>query len=228
MTVPARPGSVLTTGSFLRERTRTSLHGSSRVSTDWRAPCAPRAAELWDPWVAPEGADPERARIALRDGSRVRLRSLRTDDRDTLLEWFEGLSPESRRLRFFGPKPALAPFEIERLLDVDGQRQHAIVAIGDGPADRGVAGIVRFVREAEDPRQAEIAIGVVDAYQSRGLGLLLLERILDAAECRGIERVVGEALYENRKVGRLVRRAAPHAKRRSLGITQQHVIALPR
>jgi RimJ/RimL family protein N-acetyltransferase len=162
--------------------------------------------------------------VRLRDGGWVQLRSLRNDDREVLVEWFEGLSPQSRRLRFFGPKPALAPFEIERLLDVDGRRQHAIVAM-EGSC---VAGIVRFVRDAEDPRQAEIAIGVVDAFQARGLGLVLLERILDAAQCRGVERVVAEALHENRKVGRLVRRAAPHATRRSLGITLQHVIELTR
>jgi RimJ/RimL family protein N-acetyltransferase len=178
--------------------------------------------ELWDPWRAPAGADPERARVRLRDGSWARLRSLRRNDHAALREWFAGLSPQSRRLRFFGPKPELAPADVDRLLDVDGDRQHAIVAtIGSR-----VAGIVRYVRDPEDPRQAEIAIGIVDDFQSRGLGLLLLDRILTAAHCRGLVRVVGEALHENRRVGAVVRRVAPRSRRRSFGITVQHTIEL--
>ncbi|HVS63837.1 MAG TPA: GNAT family N-acetyltransferase [Thermoanaerobaculia bacterium] len=234
MTVPTRPPAsfVPRPSPQTREQSYDLRHPEARGGLpprrSWRAPCAPPRVAPWDPWNAPEGADPERARQQLRDGTWIRLRSLRRDDRAALLEWFDGLSAQSRRLRFFGPKPALAPYEIDRLLDVDGNRQHAILATEGVRGTGRVAGIVRFVRDAKDPRHAEIAIGVVDDFQSRGLGLVLLDRILTAAQCRGIELVIGEALYENRRVGRLVRRVAPDARRRSLGITQQHVIDLAR
>ncbi|HVS14531.1 MAG TPA: GNAT family N-acetyltransferase [Thermoanaerobaculia bacterium] len=200
-------------------------------ATSWRErPAPPAALELWDPWRPPRGGDPERARVRLRDGALLRLRTLRPDDTEVLQRWFDGLSPESRRLRFFGPKHSLAPYEAARLLALDGHWQHAIAALAapEGAAGDTVAGIVRFVRDREDPRRAEIALGVADAFQSRGLGVLLLDRILAAAACRGVRRVVGEALSENRRVARLVRRVAPAVSGRSLGITREFVIDLER
>jgi RimJ/RimL family protein N-acetyltransferase len=193
----------------------------------WSGGAAPAAAAVWDPWRRPQaGGDPERARVRLRDGVAVRLRTLRSNDSEVLQSWFDGMSAESRRLRFFGPKRELAPFETARLLALDGHWQHAIVAMAEERAGAAgqVAGIVRFVRDREDPGKAEIALGVVDAFQSRGLGLVLLDRILTAAACRGVERVVGEALHENRRVARLVRRVAPAVTGRSLGITREFVI----
>ena len=48
------------------------------------------------------------APIALRDGSRVRIRRLRDSDRELLLRGFRRLSPESRYRRFLAPTPRLS------------------------------------------------------------------------------------------------------------------------
>ena len=47
-------------------------------------------------------------------------------------------------------------------------------------------GIVRFLRFEQDPARAEVAAMVVDAFQGRGLGRLLLLRLIEAAWERGV------------------------------------------
>ena len=48
------------------------------------------------------------APIALRDGSRVRLRQIRSSDKELLRRSFERLSGESRYRRFLAPTPELS------------------------------------------------------------------------------------------------------------------------
>ncbi len=56
------------------------------------------------------------------DGTKMRLRLLRAEDRDWLVKGFEKLSPESRYRRFCTAMPRLPASVLERLLRVDGSR----------------------------------------------------------------------------------------------------------
>jgi acetyltransferase len=51
--------------------------------------------------------------------------------------------------------------------------------------DRAV-GEVRFVRLRDDPETADVAISVIDAFQGRGLGRLLMSALTDVALQRGV------------------------------------------
>ena len=57
--------------------------------------------------------------------------------------------------------------------------------------------IARFIRSTNDPHAAEAAIAVADDWQQKGLGTLLLLRLVAAAVERGIERFTGQALTSN-------------------------------
>jgi GNAT superfamily N-acetyltransferase len=65
------------------------------------------------------------------------------------------------------------------------------------------------VRELErDPRQpdrAEFAVAVADRYQGRGLGRLLLGRLVEAARPAGIRWLTGEVLANNHRMLHLLR-----------------------
>jgi len=142
----------------------------------------------------------------LRDGTKVRLRSIGRDDREDLLLGFEQLSPESRYQRFFGPLPHLPAHLIDDLLDTD---DHNHIAIGaellelavDG---RGFVGVARFVRVAREQDWAEIAVAVVDEFQRRGLGTLLLDELIRLARGVGVRRFRAYILPENRAVRTLL------------------------
>ncbi|GAC1574632.1 MAG: hypothetical protein NVS3B24_02040 [Candidatus Dormibacteria bacterium] len=134
----------------------------------------------------------------LTDGSPVLFRRLGVTDRPLIQEAFEGLSTASRYQRFFTPVKELAESLLRYLTEVDYQDHYAVLAVlpRSGLEDE-VAGVARWVRTAEDPTTAELAVAVVDRHQNRGLGSALLERIYHSASSRGITCLIADVLPTN-------------------------------
>ncbi|MGH6933131.1 MAG: GNAT family N-acetyltransferase, partial [Dongiaceae bacterium] len=135
--------------------------------------------------------------VTARDGASYFLRPIRPEDEPQLVASFAALSPESVRLRFFAPMRELSHGLAARLTQIDYDREMALVLTEPGTA--GLAPIYGVVRLAADPdnEQAEFAIIVRDDKSRRGLGTLLMQRMLDYATARGIGEVHGEVLTEN-------------------------------
>jgi len=134
----------------------------------------------------------------LRTGVPVLLRLIRASDGPTLLDGFRRLSPQSRYRRFLAYRRTLSPAEIDRFTRCDGLNHFALGALiyRRGQNREGI-GVARFVRMAEDPAAAEVAVTVIDDYQGQGLGKLLLARLLSAAAERGIRELRSAVLAEN-------------------------------
>jgi GNAT superfamily N-acetyltransferase len=164
-----------------------------------------------------------RETVELRDGSRVTMRLVRPDDKARLRRGFERLSPESRYRRFLAAKTQITDAELVYLTEVDGENHFAIGAvIPDADEDGEGVAIARFIRSAQDPRAAEVAVAVVDDWQRRGLGTLLLLRLVAAARERGIDRFTGQALGSNdaiREVLAPVQGVQFHADGGELGVS---------
>ncbi len=136
--------------------------------------------------------------VFLDDGTSVSLRTVCPSDKDLLRRGFERLSPESRYFRFFASKLRLSDEELRRLTEIDGIDHVAIGAVmkrEDGNEDG--LGVARFIRVKGEPEVAEPAIAVVDDFQGKGLGTLLLHRLSGAALERGIKRFRCEILADN-------------------------------
>lgn len=135
-------------------------------------------------------------RVRLRNGQHVTLRLLRPEDRALYLSGFEKLSAEARYHRFFEPKDHLTPAEIHYLVDLDQVHHFAIVAThGHDPAE-GV-GLARCVEVPGEPNVAEPAVTVLDDWQGKGIGRLLMRRLVRAAQERGVERFHVDILAGN-------------------------------
>jgi RimJ/RimL family protein N-acetyltransferase len=147
-------------------------------------------------------SDPGRGQAVLRDGSRVLIRQVRSEDAPLLADGFGRLSARSRWMRFMMAKPRLTAAELRYLTDVD-HRDHEALGALDRSGGRGV-GIARYVRDAGDPQAAEIAVTVVDEWQGRGLGTVLLARLSDRARQEGIGRFTALAAADNLAVARLL------------------------
>ena len=147
-------------------------------------------------------------RAALADATRVVLRPLRPGDAGRLAAAFARLSQRTRALRFLGGKSELSPDELRKLSDVDGEMHFAIVACLENTPD-AIIGIVRFLRFEQNPARAEVAALVVDEFQGRGLGRLLLLRLTEAARERGVRAFHCEVAERNSPVRSLVYEAEP-------------------
>jgi GNAT superfamily N-acetyltransferase len=136
-------------------------------------------------------------REVLGDGQPVLIRPLLYSDRAALAAGFLELSPLSRRHRFFHTVNELDDELLEHLTNIDYRDHYACVAVlEDGPVRKGV-GVARYVREPGDPTVAEVAVTVVDAYQRRGIGTLLVRRLGEVAAGNGIRTFVNYVLWDN-------------------------------
>lgn len=140
--------------------------------------------------------------LTLDSGPRVFLGPVLPEDRWRLVDGLDQLSPASRYLRFFTGLKQFAPRQIRYFTHVD-QVDHVAWGALDPSRPRwpGVA-LARFVRLQNEPDVAEFALVVVDAWQRRGLGTLLLAVLTIEARRRHIRLLRGLVLPENRPVCR--------------------------
>jgi RimJ/RimL family protein N-acetyltransferase len=155
------------------------------------------------PQVAADAKPARGAAVVLRDGSAVLIRPVRGADAPLLAEGFTRLSARSRRMRFLMRKDELSAAELRYFTDVD---HHDHEALGAVSRDHGLGvGVARYVRDADDPRAAEIAVTVVDDWQGRGLGTELLAQLSERARQEGIRRFTALAAADNAPVAGLLR-----------------------
>jgi acetyltransferase len=132
----------------------------------------------------------------LPDGSRVMLRPIRPEDAQLETQFVEGLSPETRRLRFQSALRSLTPSMLARFTQIDYDREMAIVAIDSKEGrDREVA-VARYIR-MPDGKTCEYAVVVADAWQNRGLGRRMMARLIEIAREGGLKRMTGQVLASN-------------------------------
>jgi acetyltransferase len=143
--------------------------------------------------------------LALPGGESLQLRPIRPEDAELEQRFVEGLSPESRRQRFQSSLSSLSPAMLARFTQIDYDREMALIAIArSGGADVEV-GVCRYIQLA-DGRSCEFAIVVADAWQGRGLGRRMMERLVEVARARGLESMVGWIAAGNEPMLRLCRK----------------------
>jgi RimJ/RimL family protein N-acetyltransferase len=135
----------------------------------------------------------------------IYVRPLRRDEAGVLDRVFAGLSPQSRHLRFHSPIIRLTAPVRRALLAVDGRDHVALVAVARGKP----VGIARLIRDPRRSHEAEIAFEVVDAWQRRGVGRLLLTALAERATAIGVRRVRALVLPENAAAFAVLRSVFP-------------------
>ena len=133
--------------------------------------------------------------VILRDGGTLRLRSPREADRQGLLAFFAGLSARSLYLRFHGT-PSVDERLVEPVLEPDWVERGALLGSVVDQGQERIVALANYVR-LRDPRSAEVAFAVADAFQRQGIGTRLLEQLAERASAHGIERFVAEVMADN-------------------------------
>ena len=169
-------------------------------------------------------------KISLAGGNtQILLRLIHPRDKQKLAEGFERMSAESRYRRCFSLKNALTLEELRFFTEPDGEQHLAIGAImlnPDGSEGEGIGG-ARFIRLAAEAEVAEFALAIVDEWQGRGLGRILLERLVQAAAERGIERFRCYLLTENSQLRGLLDHVAWNVKFHSDGMVLAAEFPIP-
>ena len=131
----------------------------------------------------------------LRDGTRVEIRAQRSGDRADLLDAFGRMGPQSRYTRFFSPKTGFSDAEVAHYMNVDFVDHVALVAVAEAAGAPRIVGAARYLVTV--PGTAEIAFGVDDAHQGRGVASALIRHLTALARAAGLESLHAEVLAEN-------------------------------
>jgi RimJ/RimL family protein N-acetyltransferase len=158
--------------------------------------------------------------VVLRDGARLRLRPIRPEDQDRLITFYDRLSRHTAYQRFFTVMKRLPPNWAHLLANVDYERRLALLAEHGLPEDPELVGVARYEPTGQAD-MAEIAFVIQDGWQNRGLGTLMLDALLAAAEARGIRRFRAYVLASNaRMIDLLVRFTDVQERRMESGVTE--------
>jgi RimJ/RimL family protein N-acetyltransferase len=163
--------------------------------------------------------------VTLPGGVRVLLRPVRVEDAAAISALFQGLSERSTWLRFFTLCPRLDRV-VGWATEVDNDHRLGVVAVA---ADTGqLIAHAGLERDHHQPDRAEFAVVVADRYQSRGLGGILLGRLVEAARRVGIGWLTAEVLAENHRMLNLLRRSEyPVSRRLSSGVVLAELATSP-
>lgn len=138
----------------------------------------------------------------LRDGGTVRIRPVRPEDGTRVEDYLIGLSPESRRLRFWGTSIDVRAIAA-KAVNVDYREEMTLLALAGG-IEGHVVGVAQY--SCTGGGRAEIGVSVADEMQGRGLGSLLLVNLAEAGGESGIATLWGEVLPENYRMVNMLRR----------------------
>jgi GNAT superfamily N-acetyltransferase len=135
--------------------------------------------------------------------TQVSIRVATPRDAERLRTMFSRLSSETIYLRFHIPYSEVPEQMLSLMLEVDHPDKESLVAV----AQEEIVGHAMYARLGGGT-EAEMAIVVEDAWQSKGVGKSLLLALATRAKHRGIEIFIGEVLWEN---GRMLGLAAMFA-----------------
>jgi GNAT superfamily N-acetyltransferase len=133
------------------------------------------------------------------DGTAIRIRAIRPDDQERLHEHFRGLSERSVYLRFMGIKRDLSPDDLKRLTELDFKNHVGLAATLTENGRERFIGVGRYIAGA-DQHRAEVAFAILDGFQGRGIGTLLLEHLSLIADANGVTEFEADVLGENRQM----------------------------
>ena len=137
-------------------------------------------------------------------GEKLLLRPIRPEDAPQHVEFFSALDPEDVRMRMFVRMRELSPAQLARMTQIDYDREMAFIATrtrADGRPE--TLGVVRVVSDP-DNISAEFAISVRSDLKGKGMGRLLMEKVIRYCRERGTHEIVGETLSYNKGLLNLV------------------------
>ncbi len=141
-------------------------------------------------------------------------------DKELLQEGFKKLSLLSKTYRFHRPKATLTENDINYFLDIDNYDHLAIGAIERRGDKKYGIGLIRYIREKNNPDCAEVGLTIIDDYQHKGLGTELYKKLLFYAKKNGLKTLINYVLNDNIFMIKLLKKFNSVSKKEMGGITK--------
>ena len=135
----------------------------------------------------------------LRDGTRLLIRAIRPEDKPLLVKHFRSLSERSIYYRFFGHKRSLKQADLRGLTELDFVDHVGLAATMETKGTERFIGVGRYLRSV-DAGAAEVAFAVLDEFQGRGIGTLLLHHLAQIARQQGIKKFSAFVMGDNHQM----------------------------
>jgi len=143
-------------------------------------------------------------RIQLSDGTDIVIRPIRPEDAEMEQDFVRHLSPEAKYFRFMNALRELSQEMLVRLTQIDYYNEMALIAVKPNGKSEEQIGVVRYTTNL-DQKSCEFALVVSDAWQGFGIGYQLMQKLMDIARDRGLERMEGQVLASNSRMLSLMR-----------------------
>jgi len=151
------------------------------------------------PIIQPYPRELEEWFVLPKSGRRVIIRPVLAEDEPAHRAFHELQSPESIRYRFFQYRKHFSREDVAQMVQIDYDRE--MVFIANAPREDGegeeTLGTVRTWTDA-DNLQCEFAVMVHDKMKGEGLGVALMQKMIDYCRARGTMEMVGNVLPDNR------------------------------
>ena len=136
-----------------------------------------------------------------RSGRPAILRAIRGEDEPNHLEFYNKLSPESIRLRYFYSRGVPTHMELANWTQIDYDREMAFIISAPRLEGEGegyeTLGVARAVTDPDNIR-SEFSVVIRDDLQGEGLGIILMQKIVDYCKARGTLQLYGSTLPSNK------------------------------
>lgn len=138
-------------------------------------------------------------------GPELTIRPAAPEDAASVKAFLDGLSPESRRLRYHSPVPIVRSWMVRAVTAADHDQREALLAVLDGE----VVGIAEWGRDPDVHERAHVAVAVGEGIRRKGIAQALLRRLSLYARLHGITEFVAHVLTVNGPTFGLIDRIAP-------------------
>ncbi len=168
----------------------------------------------------------EETTVALKDGTRLRLRPTRAADVGPIQDLFYSLSERDIFTRFFTNLKSLSVSKAQHLCSVDYRNEMAFLAVeGDQERERVLGSSCYYVNQTTN--LADVAFMIRPEGQGRGLASQLMRRMIAYARTRGVRGFTADVLCDNAAMLAVFERSGCQVQKKVVSGTYEVTLLFP-
>lgn len=126
----------------------------------------------------------------------VTIRPITRDDLELERYFYEHLSPQAKHYRFMGGINQLTDEELEELCDIDFGNHMAFIATVITDGEERLVGVSRYALDVTGEAH-EFVVTIADEWQQKGLGTLLMKKLIEFAKAHDVKKLYAIELADN-------------------------------